>query len=129
MSYGIAVALANAYMNVLRGVAPTVPAALWMKLHTGDPGAAGTANASVVTTRIQVTMNAASGGQITFATASGFYTMTATETITGISLWDASSGGNFLISMPLTVARNVVNLDTLSPTALTVKVPTTAIAA
>lgn len=129
MSYGIAVAQANAMMNMLRGVTPTPPAALYAKLHIGDPGAAGTANGSVVTTRIQITMGAASGGQISFTSASGFWTMTATETISGISLWDASTGGNFVISMALTANRNVVNGDTLSATGLTVRVPTASIAA
>ncbi|UYP17707.1 hypothetical protein OED52_13605 [Rhodococcus sp. Z13] len=98
MATGISVALANTVLNFLRGVTPTPPAGLFVKLHTGDPGAAGTANASVVTTRREATMNAASGGSMTLSSMSGSWAMTATETITHISVWDAASGGAFQFS-------------------------------
>lgn len=112
--------VANPMLNWLRNVAPPSVPALWMQLHIGDPGAAGTANPSVVTTRIQVTMAAASGGAITLSAVSGSWTMTATETISHISLKDASTAGTFLLSAPLASSKNVVAGDTLTLTVLNI---------
>lgn len=115
MTVGIStVAVANRMLDWLRGTAPATIAGLYLKLHTGDPGAAGTANASAVTTRPQITMAAASGGAMSLSSASGSYTMTATETITHVSVWDASTAGTFLMSMALTTSRSVVNGDVLT---------------
>jgi hypothetical protein len=112
--------VANPNLDWLRGVAPPSIPGLFLKQHTGDPGAAGTANASAVTTRRQATMNAASGGSITLSSMSGTYAMTATETISHFSVWDAASGGNFLFSGIWAVARNVINGDTLVVQSFTV---------
>ena len=120
MTVGVSVAnLANPVLDWLRGVSPAAVPALYGKLHTGDPGAAGTANASAVTTRQLITMTAASGGSIGLNTVGGSWTMTATETISHLSIHDASSGGNFRWSVLLTNARNVVSGDTLTLTTLT----------
>lgn len=105
--------IANKNLDWLRGVSPGTIASLNIKLHTGDPGAAGTANASAVTTRRAATMNAASGGQITLNVMSGSYAMTTTETISHFSVWDDVAAGNFLFSGAWTVARSVVNGDTI----------------
>lgn len=114
MTVGLSTAnVANPNLNWLRGVAPPAIAGLHLKLHTGDPGAAGTANASAVTTRRQATMNAAASGQITLNAMSGNYAMTATETISHFSVWDDPTAGNFLFSGAWTVSRNVVNGDTI----------------
>ena len=60
--------MANAWLAVFRGggagTSFTAPAALYIQIHTGDPGASGTANVSAVTTRQAVTFGApASGAQ------------------------------------------------------------------
>lgn len=117
MTAGLAPAHANAVLNVFRNTTYT-GVNTFLKLHTGDPGSAGTSNASAVTTRNAVTFNAASAGSMTLSSLSGF-SMTTTETITHISLWDASSSGNFLQSAALTASKNVTNGDTLSLTTLT----------
>jgi hypothetical protein len=44
--------------------------------------------------------------------------MTTTETISHISVWDASSAGNFLFSAALTTPKSVNNGDTLNLTTL-----------
>jgi hypothetical protein len=49
----------------------------------------------------------------------GTYAMTATETISHISLHDASTAGSFLWSVALTASKSVINGDTLSLTSLT----------
>jgi hypothetical protein len=55
---------------------------------------------------------------MTLSALSG-YSMTTTETITHISLWDASSAGNFLDSVALSASKPVTNGDTLTLTTLT----------
>ena len=118
MTVGLATTnLANNWLNMLRGTAFTAPAGTYIKLHTADPGAAGTAIASAVTTRAQATFSAASGGALALSNSPSF-TMTATETITHISVWDASTAGNFLWSAQLTTSKSVVNTDTLTFTTL-----------
>ena len=114
MATGLAaVTLANKWLDMLRAVAFTAPAGTYIKLHTGDPGAAATANVSAVTTRIQATFSAASAGAIALSNAPAF-SMTATETISHISVWDASSAGNLLLTGALTTPRAVINTDTLT---------------
>ncbi|WP_433568076.1 phage tail fiber protein (plasmid) [Nocardia sp. CA-151230] len=111
--------LANKILDHLRGgTAWTQPAGLYVKLHTGDPGSAGTANASAVTTRSQATFGAASSGAIALTGTNPSWSMTATETITHISVWDASTAGNFLWSAALSASKSVVNGDTLTQTSL-----------
>ena len=105
--------LINQWLNMLRGVAFTAPSAIYIKLHTGDPSAAGSANASVVTTRQAATFSAASAGAIALNNSPAF-TMTGTETITHISLWDNVSAGNCLWTAQLTTPKSVVNTDTLT---------------
>jgi hypothetical protein len=68
MATGFAASVSNDVLDALclNGSLSTLPlAALWIKLHTGDPGAAGTANAATNTTRKQATFGTpASGGAI-----------------------------------------------------------------
>ena len=118
MTVGLAATtLANNWLNMLRGTAFTAPAATYIKLHTADPGAAGATAASAVTTRQAATFSAASAGAIALSNYPSF-TMTGTETISHISVWDASSAGNFLWSAALTTSKSVVNTDTLTFTTL-----------
>lgn len=114
MTVGISTtAIANPNLDWLRGVAPPTIAGLYIKLHTGDPGASGTANASAVTTRRQATMNAASGGQITLNAMSGTYAMTTTENISHFSVHNDPTAGTFLFSGAWTTPRAVINGDTI----------------
>lgn len=120
MTTGLAATtLANNWLNMLRAVAFTAPAGTFVKLHTADPGVAGATAASVVTTRNSAVFNAASGGALSLSTL-GAYSMTASETITHISVWDAATVGNFLFSGVLTTPKAVVNTDTLTFTSLAV---------
>ena len=110
MTVGISSYLANNLLNILRGTAFTPPAGTYVKLHVGDPGAAGTANPSAVTTRNAATFNASTAAALTVSTIAA-YAATATETISHISVWDAASGGNFLWSSALTTPKPVNNGD------------------
>lgn len=120
MTVGVAVYTANEVLDWLRGEAPAPVPGLFVKLHTDDPGAAGTAFPSAVTTRRQATMNAASGGSITLNAMSGSWAMTTSENITHISVHSASTAGSFLISAQLTTPRSVANGDTLTMTSLVI---------
>ena len=121
MTRGAAAATANAWLNVLRGTTYTGLAGLFVKLHTGDPGSAGTANASAVTTRKALSLNAASGGSVTLSSL-GSYSMTSTETISDVSLWDNVSAGSFVASGQLSASKAVNNGDTLSFTTFTLSI-------
>ena len=117
MTVGLAAATANGFLDNFRNNAVSART-VYCKLHTGDPGSAATANASAVTTRNAVTWNAASSGSMTLSSLAS-YSMTTSETITHISLWDASSAGNFLQSAALTASVPVINGSTLSFSSLT----------
>jgi hypothetical protein len=100
---------------VFRNVSLAV-AANYVKLHIGDPGEAGTANASASTTRKVASWAAASSGSIATNAAltwSGA-DLTAVETLTHISVWDASTAGNHLWNGPLDIPYNVAIGDTLT---------------
>lgn len=72
--------------------APTAISAVYVKLHTGDPGEAGTANASAETTRQAASFGAASGGVCTSdADVSWTGWSAGSETITHVSFWDAEA--------------------------------------
>jgi hypothetical protein len=118
MTAGLATAHATAVLNVFRATTYT-GVSVFVKLHTADPGAAGATAASAVTTRNAATFSAPSAGSMALSALSG-YSMTASETITHISLWDASTAGNFLTSAALTTGKPVTNGDTLTITTLTI---------
>jgi hypothetical protein len=108
MAVGLASAIANSMLNALcRNVAWTQPAAFWVKLHTGDPGSAGTSNAAGNTTRQQATFSAASGGSITTSADLAWTNVSTAETYSHVSFWDASTAGTFLGSDDLAVSRTV----------------------
>lgn len=117
MTVGLEATVANGFLNNFRNTAVSARN-VFCKLHTGDPGASAANNASAVTTRNAVTWSAASGGSMALSSL-GSYSMTASETISHISLWDASSAGNFLQSAALTSSVPVINGSTLTFSSLT----------
>lgn len=117
---------ANAWLNVLRGTSAatfTAVTTLFVQLHTGDPGASGTANVSSVTTRPALNFGAASAGsQSAIATLPSWASWAGTngEVVTHISVWGASSAGTFYYSAALSASKTVNTGDTLNLTSLTV---------
>lgn len=127
MAVGLsAVNTANAWLNTLRGTSAatfTAVTTMFIQLHTGDPGASGTANVSSVTTRPALNFGAASAGsQAAVATLPSWTSWAGTngEIVTHISTWGASSAGTFYYSAALTASKTVNTGDTLNLTALTV---------
>lgn len=92
---------------VFRNIAYTGNATLYVKLHLADPGEAGTASPAAHTTRAPVTFAAASAGSIASNSAATFTSMVANETISHISLWDASTAGVCKWTGPLTTPKAV----------------------
>lgn len=123
MAVGLsAVNLANKWLDMLGATAFTAPTNTYVKLHTGDPGAAGATAASANATRVVLAWGAASAGSKSIvATLPSWASWAAgAETISHISVWDALTVGNFLFSGALTVAKPVANGDTLNLTSLSV---------
>ena len=123
MTVGLSAAnLANKFLDMLGGTAFTAPTSVFVKLHTADPGSAGATAASANTTRVVVAWAAASAGsKAANGTAPAWASWASgSETISHISLWDASTAGNFLASAALTASKAVANGDTLTLSTLTV---------
>lgn len=119
MTLGISAAHSNGVINLMRATSYTsfTP---YLRLHTGDPGAAGTANASAETTRKQLTFADPAGTGSSAATAVSWTSWAAgSETLTHISIWDAASGGNFKMSGALAASLSVTNGATVTITPTT----------
>lgn len=121
MAVGLsAVNAANAYLNVYRNVTFTGVATPFIQLHTGDPGASGTAAVSVgSTTRNAITWNAASAGSMTLNTLGAWTNGGTSETITHVTLWSAAAAGTFYQSFALTASQAWVSTNTLTITTFT----------
>lgn len=117
MTAGFAAATVNAWLD-------TLDSGHYAQLHTGDPGSAGTSNASAETTRkLWDFADASAGSKSAQGTMPSWATWSAgSETITHISVWSASSGGTFKYSYALTASKSVTNGDTLSVTSHTVSI-------
>lgn len=127
MAVGVStVNTANAWLNCIRngGATRTVVAGTFVQLHTADPGASGTTAVSAgSSTRLTVSQSAASGGSMTISGTAGPWTNGGTsETITHISVWDASSAGNFLYSAALSASQAWASGNTFTLNTLTVSI-------
>jgi len=126
MAIGLAAAVLNGWLNALcKATNYTAPTAFWVKLHTGDPGAAGAGNVAGNTTRQQATFGTvASGGSITTTVDINWTNVSTAETYSHVSFWDASSAGTFLGSDDLATPRTVAAGDnfTIPTGSLTVAV-------
>lgn len=113
-----AVNLANKWLDMLAATAFTAPAATAIRLHTGDPGSAGTSNLSAEATRKALTWSAASAGSKAITATLPQWTPWAagSETITHVAVWDSATtgAGNFLYSGALTASKPVTNGDTFN---------------
>lgn len=105
--------VANSWLDAVARNTSYAEAAVWVKLHLGDPGSAGTSNPAAETTRQQATFgSAASGRAISNTVAVEWTNVSTTETYTWISLWDASTAGNFLGRDDLSSSAAVTAGDT-----------------
>lgn len=117
MTAGFAAATVNTWLD-------TFDSGHYMQLHTGDPGAAGTSNASAETERKLIDFADASGGsKAAQGTLPSWTTWDAgPETISHGSVWSASSGGTFKYSFAFTTSKAVTNGDDLTVTSHSVSI-------
>lgn len=102
MAEGLSTYAANAFLNAIGNDVPFSISALYVKLHTGAPGAAGTSNAAAETTRKSISFAVPASGSMTNDVAVNWTTVAGSETYTKASVWDAASGGNFIGSGSIT---------------------------
>lgn len=112
MTVGLKASVANALLDALCNAANyTAPAAFWIKLHIGDPGATGASNPAGETTRQQASFGAAAAGAITTDADTAWTNVSTSETYSHWSAWDAAAAGNFIASDDLTTPRAVLAGD------------------
>jgi hypothetical protein len=109
---GLSTTRAHAIINTYRGSNYTA-VSTWLKLHTGDPGSAGTANASAETTRLQITLAAPSAGSSVAPEVVWEDWDAGPEEITHASIWSDETVGAFQESFALAASKAVANSDDL----------------
>ena len=102
MAHGLSAYLCNAFLDALGNATSFSVAVPYIKLHTGDPGAAGTANPATETTRKSVSFGAASAGAITSDADISWTNISGSQDATHFTAWDSLTAGNFLFSGTIT---------------------------
>jgi hypothetical protein len=102
MATGLSAYLANKFLDAVGNGTAYSAANVYIKLHTGDPGANGTANAATETTRKEVTFASASAGAIASDAAVTWTNIAGSQDATFFTAWDNLSAGNFLFSGTIT---------------------------
>lgn len=102
MATGLSAYLANALLDSVGNATSFSVANVYVKLHVGDPGANGTANAATETTRKSCTFAAASGGSISSDADVSWTNIAGSQDATFFTAWDNVSAGNFLFSGTMT---------------------------
>jgi len=109
--------VSNKWLNSLRSAtAPDAFATPFIQIHTGDPGANGTANVSAGdNVRKALTQSAASGNAIAQSGTAPVWTNAGTsETITHVSVHSLVTSGSFMYSIALTASKAWASGDTLT---------------
>lgn len=107
MAEGLSTAAANSALDTLAATYP------WIKLHTGAPGANGTANAAAETTRKQATWASASAASVATSAQLQWTAVAGSEDFTHYTAWTASTAGSFGFSGTIT-ANPVTAGDTFT---------------
>jgi hypothetical protein len=104
MATGLATATCNSILDAICNATSYSISEVWIKLHVGDPGAAGTSNAATETTRKQASFSAAASGAITSDGTLTWTSVAGTEDFTHYTAWTASTNGTFLFSGTVTAS-------------------------
>ena len=97
----------------------TMPTTLYVKLHTGDPGEDGTANAAANTSRQSASWASAASDSIATSATISWTNVSNTETYSHWTLWDNSTAGNCIWTGALSTTASVTAGDTFQITSLT----------
>jgi hypothetical protein len=126
MADNISVGVANSVLAALvNGSSFTGFSPVYVKLHVGAPGSAGTANPAGNTTRPSAGSFATpTSGSTTNSAAINWTSVSTAETYTHVSLWDNSSGGTFIASGSITAAAILVGQNFSIPAGgMTISLP------
>jgi len=102
MAHGLSAYLCNSWLDALANNTSYAVAQVYIKLHTGDPGAAGRANAATETTRKAASFGAASAGAITSDADISWTNTSGSQDPPHFTAWDNLTAGNFLFSGTIT---------------------------
>lgn len=102
MATGLSSYLANKFLDAVANATAYSAANVYVKLHTGEPGANATANAATETTRQEATFSSASAGAIASDADITWTNIAGSQDATHFSAWDNVSAGNFLFSGTIT---------------------------
>ena len=102
MATGLSSYLANKFLDAVGNATAYSAANVFVKLHIGDPGANGTGNPAIETTRQSVSFGTASGGGLTSDADVSWTNIAGSEDATFFTAWDNATTGNFLFSGAIT---------------------------
>jgi hypothetical protein len=102
MATGMSAYLANSLLNALGNNTAYAVTNVYVKLHVGDPGADGTANAATETTRKAVSFAGASAGSIASDADVTWTNISGSQDATFFTAWDSIDAGSFLFSGTIT---------------------------
>lgn len=111
----------------LRGIAPTPPTAVYVSLHTADPGVSGTSEVSLAAWPAYVRLDAADGGALADAFDAAASKATenvnpllwpandgaGTVTVTHFGIWTHPTAGELIVSGALAVSKTLNPTDEL----------------
>lgn len=121
MADGLAAGIVNAILNsVFNDAAFTAIGPVYIQLHVGAPGAAGTSNIATNNTRISAGANPAftnppTGGACSNTSVITWPSVSTTEVYTHWTAWTASSGGTFVGSGSVTGGSVTAGNDFVAP--------------
>ena len=98
MAHGLSAYLCNSWLDALANNTSYAVAQVYIKLHTGDPGAAGTANAATETTRKAASFGVAVAGAINSDADISWTNIAGSDDANHFTAWDNLTAGNFLFS-------------------------------
>jgi hypothetical protein len=98
MATGISSYLADELLDAVGNNSSFAVGAVYVKLHTGDPGANGTGNPATETTRKAASFGASSSGTLTSDADITWTNISGSEDATFFTAWDSATTGNFLFS-------------------------------
>ena len=102
MAHGLSAYLCNSWLDALANNTSYAVAQVYIKLHTGDPGAAGTANPATETTRKAASFGVAVAGAINSDADISWTNIAGSQDANHFTAWDNISAGNFLFSGNIT---------------------------
>lgn len=115
MAEGLSTAAANAVLNALGNNTSLAVPQLYVKLHIGAPGAAGTANPAGNTTRMAASFGTAASGAMSNDAALNWTSVSTSEDYTHFSAWDSATVGTFWFSGTITAAAVTAGDDFTIP--------------